>query len=117
MSSIQGPLTLRNVYPTGQTFNFDPQNGSPSGPVGEGTVIPLGGVLDSAADAGGELTGQDNNNNTVVVVSFDDIEPAAIEVDWSVVLSVDEYYNDPGFTYTIGMDDGTGGVVTHTIRG
>ena len=45
------------------------------------------------------------------------VEPTTIEVDWSVVLSVDEYYNDPGFTYTIGIDDGNGGVVGTAIQG
>ncbi|MEQ2006116.1 MAG: hypothetical protein ABMA26_04900 [Limisphaerales bacterium] len=117
MSAIQGLLKLENVFPSGQTFSFDPKNGNQAYPVQQGDYLPWGGMLSSAPEAGGDLTGQVQGGGTVVVVSFEDVEPTTVEVDWSVVLSVDEYYNDPGFTYTIGIDDGNGGVVGTEIQG
>lgn len=74
--------------------------------VASGGAILSGDTIVAEAQASG-LVQALNEDGIVDIVAFEGDDPVTVEIDWTEVGQVDEYYNGSGYTYDITVDTGT----------
>lgn len=73
--------------------------------VASGEPIVAGDTIVCEVEASGLVQAQ-IGNDPVDIASFAGDDPATVEMDWTAIIQVDEYYNGSGYTYDITVDTG-----------
>lgn len=107
--TASSPLQLGNINnPTNSDTILVVNSSNEQRDVANGEPINSGDTIVCQTGAYGEL--QDATG--AMIASFADASPATVEIDWSEVLQVDEYYNGGSYSYDITVDDSGSDVIT-----
>lgn len=96
LGAITNPL--RDDYITVKDASGDPRDVTTAAPLASGDSVIC------EAEASGSIVATDAAGNPALIANFSGDDPANVEVDWSQVLSVDEYYNGSGQTYDLTVE-------------